>query len=74
MKKYLQQTATDFINHLRLDYAANLLYHTDFPIIKVAFESGFNNLSHFNHLFKKKDRITPYNFRKAAANKSLNQV
>ncbi len=71
MKKYLRQTPTSFVNDLRLNYAANLIINTDMPIILISIEAGFNNLSHFNHLFKEKFGISPSAFRSSALKKSL---
>ena len=37
----------------RMELAKDLLRHTDAPILDVAFDCGFNNISHFNRLFKR---------------------
>lgn len=63
-KKYVHQTPSNFINELRLNYAANLLTNTDEPVISVCLSSGFENLSHFYHQFKKKYGMSPFKFRK----------
>lgn len=63
-KKYLNQTPTEFINSLRLDYIQNLLINTDQDILSVAIEAGFENLSHFNHVFKRQFNMSPTKFRK----------
>lgn len=63
-KKYLNLTPTEFVNELRLNYAANLLANSDESISYISFESGFENLSHFYHLFKKKFSVSPAEFRK----------
>lgn len=62
-QKYLQQTPVEWINEQRLLYSANLLMHTNTSILEISLECGFNNLSHFNHLFKKFYGITPSVFR-----------
>lgn len=64
MKKHLNQTPTKFINELRLDYAANLILSTDKSVLSISLEAGFDNLSHFNHLFKEKYKVSPSTFRK----------
>lgn len=71
MKRYLKQTPTTYINNLRLDYTANLITNTDMPIINISMEAGFNNLSHFNHLFKEKFGMNPSAFRNSALKKIL---
>ena len=62
-KKYLNTTPSHYINTLRLNYAANLLIHTDQAIIDIAFGCGFDNLSYFYQQFKKRFNITPSRYR-----------
>lgn len=63
-KKHYAQTPTEYINDLRLNYSANLLMTTDESIPYISLESGFENLSHYYHLFKKKYNLSPGDFRK----------
>jgi AraC family cel operon transcriptional repressor len=63
-RKYLNETPTGYINELRLNYAANLLSNSDENIPFISMEAGFENLSHFYHLFKKKFNTSPAEFRK----------
>ena len=58
-RKYLDSTPTQYLNRLRLEYAENLLSHTDKAIMDVSSESGFENLSHFYHQFQKKNGVSP---------------
>jgi AraC family cel operon transcriptional repressor len=62
-KKHLHITPTEFINEQRLNYATNLLIHSDKEIIDICFEVGFDNLSHFYHSFKKHFHTTPVTYR-----------
>lgn len=64
-KKYLNVTPITFINELRLNYAVNLLLHSDRPILDICLEAGFDNLSHFYHIFKKTFHTTPSEYRNA---------
>ncbi|KUO63473.1 hypothetical protein APF79_06790 [bacterium BRH_c32] len=62
-KKYYKISPTGYINELRLNYAANLLANSDESIVQVSLEAGFENLSHFYHLFKNKFSKSPAEFR-----------
>jgi AraC family cel operon transcriptional repressor len=64
IKKHLGKTPTEWINEMRLQYAANLLTHTDEAILTISLEAGFENLSHFYHRFKDRFQCTPAKFRK----------
>lgn len=61
--KYLNITPTSYINQKRLNYAANLLAHSDKEIIDIAFEVGFNSVGNFYNLFKKQYGIAPLKYR-----------
>lgn len=59
-------TGTSFINSLleiRLGHASRCLIDTHLPIGDIAFNCGFNNISNFNRLFKKRKKCTPKDFR-----------
>lgn len=62
-KKYYHVTPTDFLNQLRLNYAANMLAYSFTSVTDIALDLNFNNLSHFHHLFKKQYGSTPLKFR-----------
>ncbi|MCF7859528.1 MAG: AraC family transcriptional regulator [Candidatus Cloacimonetes bacterium] len=62
-KKYFELTPTEYINDLRLNYSANLLMTTDESIPFISLECGFENLSHYYHLFKNKFKLSPGDFR-----------
>lgn len=72
-KKHVHTTPIDFINENRLNYASNLLRHTDMDILNICLDSGFSNLSHFYHVFKKKFTTTPAVYRKQFVKTSLLQ-
>ncbi len=62
-KQFLQTTPVKYINLLRLDYAKYMLATTDLSITDIALSAGFNNLSHYYHLFKKEVGLTPLAYR-----------
>jgi AraC-like DNA-binding protein len=51
-KKITKKTFTQFVNEYRLVHAAKLLAEKQTSISNISYESGFNNFSHFNTLFK----------------------
>ena len=60
------QTGIGFIDSLldiRLAHASRLLIDTNQPISEIAYNCGFNNISNFNRLFKKKKGCTPKQLR-----------
>lgn len=56
-------TTTDLVNRLRLDHAARELAMSARPILQIALESGFENLSYFYRLFVRRYGQTPRRFR-----------
>ena len=63
-KKRALKSYTDFVMELRLGRATRLLQYTDEPISKIAYHSGFQNISHFNRSFRKRIGNTPFDYRK----------
>ena len=60
------RTGNNFIDSLieiRLGHATRLLIDTTHSIGEVAYRCGFNNMSNFNRVFKKKKGCTPKEFR-----------
>ncbi|GAB3416574.1 AraC family transcriptional regulator [Niabella aquatica] len=53
----------DYVIDIRIGYASRLLVNTKMAITEICYESGFNNLSNFNRLFRKKKNCTPKEFR-----------
>lgn len=62
-KKRTNRNFIDYLNDIRIGYAAKLLYETSHTIAEVCYASGFNNISNFNRLFKKKKGQTPSEYR-----------
>jgi AraC-like DNA-binding protein len=53
-----------YVNMTRVKEAMRLLRYTDMKIIDIANAVGFNNLTHFNRIFKTHTNISPKNYRK----------
>jgi len=63
MKKRTGKNYIDYLNDLRLGIASRDLVDTTKTIAEISFECGFNNLSNFNRIFKKRKGVTPKGFR-----------
>ena len=58
-KKRTKKTFFTFLNEFRIGHACKLLSEKNISISRVSYESGFNNMSHFNEQFKKIVNKTP---------------
>lgn len=63
-RRYTGITCVEFINRYRLSRAAAALEETNLPIMNVALENGFRNVSYFDRLFQKQFGRTPGAYRK----------
>ena len=67
-KREFQQTFNEspgkWITKRRVEHAANLLVNTDQSVSQVAFESGFEDLSHFSRVFKQVTGKNPTEYKK----------
>jgi AraC-like DNA-binding protein len=62
-KSIAGKTIFEFLNEFRIAYACKLIVNTDALISTIAFDCGFNNISHFNALFKSITHYTPKAYR-----------
>lgn len=63
-KSQMGTTIFEYLNQIKIELSCSLLRNPDLSILDVAFDSGFNNLSHFNKQFKKITQLTPSQYRK----------
>ena len=63
-KKLTQKTFIQFANEYRVAHACRLLAEDDLSIANASYESGFNNLSHFNKQFRAVTGLSPRDYRK----------
>lgn len=63
MQQHLGQTPSDYINALRMDYAARQLKGTPDQLTEIAEEVGIQNMSHFHRLFRARFGMTPRKYR-----------
>ena len=65
IKKRTGSTFIDSLNEIRLGHATRMLIDTTHNVAEVAYKCGFNNMSNFNRIFKKKKNCTPKEFRQS---------
>lgn len=64
-RQHLGKTPSDWINEKRVERARLLLETDEASIQETAFETGFDNLSHFHRVFKAATGVTPLRYRRA---------
>lgn len=57
-------TFTDFVNHVRINRACQLLMESELLITHIGFEVGFNNIANFNRRFLDIKGMTPSEYRR----------
>jgi AraC-like DNA-binding protein len=63
IKKRTGKTFIESLNEIRLGHASRLLIDTTQTVAEISFKCGFNNLSYFNRIFRRKNGCTPSEFR-----------
>ena len=58
------RTVTEYIRHIRLESARDLLKTTDLNISQIVYTIGFSSRSYFSKIFREKYGITPNEFKK----------
>jgi AraC-like DNA-binding protein len=69
-KLKIGKTFVDTLIEIRLGHASRMLIETTHGINEIAYKCGFNNISNFNRIFKKKKDCTPKEFRQAYTSSS----
>ncbi len=67
LRKWTGKTFIDNLNDIRISEATNRIIDTNDTISEICYKSGFNNLSNFNRIFKKKKGLTPTEYRERHA-------
>ncbi len=63
IKKRTGKTFIESLNEIRLGHASRMLIDTTETISEISYKCGFNNLSYFNRIFRRKNGCTPKEFR-----------
>ena len=58
------RTVTEYIRHVRLESARDLIKNTDLNISQIVYTIGFSSRSYFSKVFREKYDITPNQFKK----------
>ncbi len=69
-KQYVGKTFIEFRNEIRIKAAKQLLEQSDTKIVEIAAETGFDDLSFFNKLFKNTVGLSPSQYRKSVQAKA----
>ncbi|MES1216423.1 MAG: AraC family transcriptional regulator [Bacteroidota bacterium] len=64
-KSHTGITFIDSLTEIRLGHASRMLIDTTQSVAEIAYNCGFNNISNFNRIFKKKKGCTPKEFRES---------
>ena len=62
-KLHTGRNLTDYIIDMRLGFASRQLVDSTMSIAEISYSCGFNNLSNFNRIFRKKKGCSPSEFR-----------
>lgn len=71
LKEKYNTTPQQYITKLRMNYAQNLLLHSDMNVLSIALEVGYSSVANFINQFKKAYGLTPTKFRKKYQNNEL---
>ena len=63
-KSHMGTGFIDYLNDYRLVMAERLLRSSDNSVLEIAVQNGFDNLSYFNRIFKRKYGTSPGKYRK----------
>lgn len=62
-KKYTGVNFTEYVARVRVERAKNLLLNPNLRVSEIAFEVGFQSLTHFNRVFKRIVGLSPTEYR-----------
>jgi AraC-like DNA-binding protein len=66
-KPQVGMSMTAYLSMVRVKWAEHYLTNSQLRVSEVAFQVGFGNLSHFNHVFRRATGLTPTEYRRQHA-------
>lgn len=63
IKQRTGKSFVDFLNEIRIGFATRMIVDSDMSISEICFASGFNNISNFNRTFRRRQGLTPTEFK-----------
>jgi AraC-like DNA-binding protein len=61
----------EYLNHVRIKKAQQLLQETEWKILRVSEHAGFENIAHFGRVFKQATGLSPSQYRRLQTNTQL---
>ena len=65
------KSVSQYIIHLKLEYAKDMILHTDLSISEICYAIGLNNRSHFSKIFKERFKVMPREFKDSYNQKTV---
>ena len=65
-KEVTGSSPLEYINHMKIQKAKDLITYTDYPINKIAIDIGIDDQNYFSRLFKKYTGLSPSEYRKTS--------
>ena len=62
--KYTNKTYKDYLIHLRIEYAKQLLQSEDLPMAEICSKTGYGSISYFIKLFRETTGVTPARYKR----------
>lgn len=69
-KLITNRTFVEYLNSKRVEHAMDLLKNTNKLVADICYDSGFQNVNHFNRTFKNTVGLSPTEYRRASRSKS----
>lgn len=63
IKEKTDLTFKQYLNNIRLSEAKRMLKDTDLQVSEIAYKIGYNNVTHFNRVFKLAENVSPSYYR-----------